>query len=189
MSSFDAVILAGGSSSRMGGHDKSAESVGDKTLLGAALGASVDATRIILVGPQRVARENLIQVVEDPPGGGPVSGIEAALPYVTSQVLAVLACDMPLVDANYVGYLVAELGEGDAICGVDGEGRTQYLPCGLKRSVLSARLQELETRGAPLRSLFAGLDVKLVPDRGVSIDCDTPDELEAARRAVRLKIP
>jgi len=186
MDPFDAVILAGGRSSRMGGRDKSAESVGDTSLLERAFLAASEADRIVLVGPSRSFESHAIQVAEDPPGGGPVAGIAAALPQLAAERVVVLACDMPFVDAAYVRSLLAAL-EGDVVCGVDGDGRVQYLPCVFSLGPLLQRLSGTQVHGAPLRSLFEGMDVTLIPDGGIAVDCDTPEELEAARRAVEVR--
>ena len=183
MEPFDAVILAGGGSTRMGGIDKAAEPVGGIPLLERAFLAASEARRIVLVGPQSPAASDVIQVLEDPPGGGPVAGVAAALEHLVAERVVVLACDMPFIGPRYVRGLLAAL-KDDAVCAVDEDGRTQYLPCAFQRDALNRALGGAQVNGAPLRSLFEGLNVSLIPDGGAAVDCDTPDELEAARRAV-----
>ena len=71
---FDAVILAGGRSTRLGGTDKPALIVGGQTLLGAVVSAvtSAGAARIVVVGPERPAA--LSPGTGGPSTGGPSTG-------------------------------------------------------------------------------------------------------------------
>ncbi|MGH3120123.1 MAG: NTP transferase domain-containing protein, partial [Streptosporangiaceae bacterium] len=54
---YDAVVLAGGRSIRLGGTDKPGLIVGEQTLLGSVVSAvtSAGADRIVVVGPERPA--------------------------------------------------------------------------------------------------------------------------------------
>lgn len=184
--SFDAVILAGGGSSRMDGRDKAAELVGGSSLFQRALAAAAEARHVVVVGPKREMPLEVIHAIEDPPGGGPVAGIAAALKHLESDQVVILGCDMPFVSAPFVGSLLDAL-TADAACAVDDEGRIQYLPCAFRADVLTRCLDAAQVHGAPLRSLFAGLDVTLIAGGGVTLDCDTPEALEAARRAVEVR--
>ncbi|MGI8623834.1 MAG: NTP transferase domain-containing protein, partial [Solirubrobacteraceae bacterium] len=79
MPSFDAIVLAGGRGRRLGGVDKAALRVGDKTLLTRALDAVAGASRQIVVGPPRSLPDGVVGVSEEPLGGGPVAGLAAGL--------------------------------------------------------------------------------------------------------------
>jgi molybdopterin-guanine dinucleotide biosynthesis protein A len=93
---YDAIILAGGRASRLGGVQKAAVEIGGRALLDIALEASAGAKRIVVVGPDelrrdprggdaasvRLVREDAASVRlarEEPPFGGPVAGIAAGL--------------------------------------------------------------------------------------------------------------
>jgi hypothetical protein len=92
---FDAVVLAGGASRRMG-QDKTTLYVGGLTLLDRVLASVAGAGRVVVVGPQRpVAREvvvgpqrpvarEVVWALEEPPGAGPVAALAAGLPHVTA---------------------------------------------------------------------------------------------------------
>ena len=154
MTAFDAVILAGGRASRMGGIDKPALDVGGTSLLSRVLSAVAGADLVVVVGPERdLGDVDIVQVQEDPPGGGPVAALAAGIRSVTARVVVVLGADMPSVDGAAVEGLVAGLGAGavHGVVGVDEQGRDQYLCRGLPNA--SAR-------------------VACRPDRGVARDID-----------------
>ncbi|PPG03811.1 molybdopterin-guanine dinucleotide biosynthesis protein [Pseudoclavibacter sp. RFBI5] len=120
---LDAVILAGGRGSRLGGVSKGDLEVGGRRLIDVALGAAHDAgaSRTIVVGAVAVqAPAELIR--EDPPFGGPAAGLAAALPSVSAPWLLLLACDLPRAPA-LVELLTEASGRGTAASdgGTDGE--------------------------------------------------------------------
>jgi molybdopterin-guanine dinucleotide biosynthesis protein A len=120
---FSAVLLAGGASSRMG-FPKALISAGGRPLwrrqvellecLGPAevmisAGADWDAGE----GPWPVVRDRV-------PGLGPLGGIGAALGAMSSQLLLVLAVDMPFMTAAYLAGLVEEAGPNGVVPVDDG---------------------------------------------------------------------
>lgn len=106
---FDAVILAGGRGSRLGGVSKGDLEVGGRRLVDITVGAARDAgaSRVIVVGSVAVDAPAVV-VSEDPPFGGPAAGLAAALPTVTAPWTLLLACDLPRA-AEVVDLLVREL--------------------------------------------------------------------------------
>ena len=82
---FDAIILAGGRGTRLGGADKPGLVVGAESMAAAVARAAVaaGARRVILVGPGRpdlaaiVPPEALLLAREEPPGAGPVPALRA----------------------------------------------------------------------------------------------------------------
>jgi len=93
--SIEAVILAGGLSSRMG-EEKSQLRLGRRTLLGYArlLAAELNL-------PCRVLR------VDRLPGLGPLGGIESALRRTKADRVLFLSCDMPFLQPDLVEQLLA----------------------------------------------------------------------------------
>ena len=73
---FDAVVLAGGSARRLGGVDKPALQVGGASLLERVLAAVPSAGRVVVVGPPRALPPEVVQVREQPPGGGPGAALD-----------------------------------------------------------------------------------------------------------------
>lgn len=182
MIEFDAVVLAGGSGRRLGGVDKALVEVGGQDLLTRVLTAVVGAQRIVCVGPRRDADASVTWCREEPAGGGPVAGIAAALPVLAADVVLVVAVDMPFVDAVTVTSLVAAVGSLDGAVAVGDDDRAQPLLAAYRRDRLASALGRLgEPEGQRVRDMVAGLHLQRVPVGIAAIDCDTADDLRAAR--------
>jgi molybdopterin-guanine dinucleotide biosynthesis protein A len=115
---FDALILAGGRSSRLGGVPKSGLVYDGATLLERSLQAAAGATAVVVVGPDPGnLPAGVLSCREEPPFAGPGAAIAAGLdalerrdgPKRAARVL-ILACDMPRV-AQAVAALLKDLSE------------------------------------------------------------------------------
>src|SRR5690606_32303891 len=82
----DALVLAGGAGRRLGGASKPEVLIGGVSLLDRVLEATARARRVVVVGPSRLARPGVPTVMEEPPGGGPVAGIDAGLRFLETRV-------------------------------------------------------------------------------------------------------
>lgn len=179
-----AVVLCGGESRRFGS-DKTRADFGGVSVLDALLTSLPSEWAVLCVGPERpTPRTGVRWTREDPPGGGPVAGLAAALRVVESPVTVLLGGDMPYA-GPVAARLAAELADVpgcDAVAGVDGEGRVQPLLAAYRTAALRAVVPQ-EPAGTPLRRLLDGLRVETrpVPEQA-SLDVDTPADLEAARR-------
>jgi len=182
---FDAVVLAGGSGRRLGGIDKPALQVAGSSLLERVLTAVAAAARVVVVGPPRALPPELVQVREQPPGGGPGAALVAGLPHVTAPALAVLAADLPRIGGAVVHALRAAAVGHDGALLVDDDGVDQVLTGVWSTPALRAALDGHDLTDRPLRPLLRSLDVVRVPaaDAGVPgwTDCDTPADLARAR--------
>jgi len=129
---FDAVILAGGRSSRLGGVPKDQLMAGAATLLECALAAARGASRVVVVGPEWGSLPSaVLRCREDPPFAGPAAAIATGLAALASAAHAervlqapltlVLACDMPR-SAGAVDALLAALDALDDMDAMDGFG-------------------------------------------------------------------
>ncbi|MFC4565950.1 molybdenum cofactor guanylyltransferase [Nocardiopsis mangrovi] len=178
----DAVILAGGAARRMGGADKPGLEVGGATLLERVAAAVPPGGRTIVVGPER-DRPHAHYVREDPPGGGPVPALRAGLAEVAAPWFALLAGDLPFLDGARPAQLRAAARSGSGAVLVDADGREQWLLGVWDTAAVRAAVAGYT--GASLRGLLGPLDPVRVPaaagDPSV-IDCDTPDDLDRARR-------
>lgn len=177
---FDALILAGGRSSRLGGAPKQQLVFKGSTLLERALAAASGARRTVVVGPDggRLP-EGVLRCREEPVFAGPAAAIAAGLGVLSQEgqqpeYTLVLACDMPLV-ADAIRVLKASLAPAagrpaDAVmaCSDDGTpgGRPQPLAAFYRTAGLQQAVADLSARGAlingSVRSLLASLDVQLV---------------------------
>lgn len=195
----DAVILAGGRATRLGGVPKPTVVLDGASLLDHALAAARDADRTVVVGPDPVVPpgRDVLVTREDPPFGGPVAGLDAGLRALDARAprqapppwVLVLAVDVPRAgDAVPLLRAAVDPTDGDH----DGaylvrEGRAQWLVGLYRRDALRRALAEVAMSaapgadglaGVPVRRLVAELTCAEVPDDdGVSADVDTWDDL------------
>jgi molybdopterin-guanine dinucleotide biosynthesis protein A len=184
---FDAIVLAGGRSARLGGEDKALVTVGGRTLLENAVSAVADAETTVVVGPRRELSLPVIWVEENPPGGGPVAAIAAGLPLISSELVVVLAIDHPLVTAHEVSRLLGSV-VADGAAARDEESNAQPLVAAYRRDPLVAALGRLPVEaGARVRDLIAPMDVAFVDVGASARDCDTTADFDEVRRLVKLR--
>ena len=122
---WDAIVLAGGRATRLGGVDKAKLMVDGRTLLDRTLDAVSGASTVVVVG--EVEAPGAVVVQESPRYGGPAAAIGAGLAEVTAPWVLIAACDHPFV-AEAVGPLLAAR-SGDGAVAVDADGRRQHLLC------------------------------------------------------------
>ncbi|TKJ34552.1 molybdenum cofactor guanylyltransferase [Blastococcus sp. CCUG 61487] len=182
---YTAVVLAGGRAARLGGQAKPQLRVGGRAMLATVLAAVADAEHRIVVGPPQPVPEDVVVVREQPPGGGPVAALRAALPAVADPVVALLAGDLPFLTGGVVAELRSALTDDGALVVDDGR-RDQYL-LGVWRT--DALRGALRPTGGPmsLRRVLAPLTASrlrpTVPPGTPPpwLDCDTPADLARAR--------
>ena len=136
---FNAIVLAGGRSSRLNGTPKALLRSSGRTLLATALDAAAAARAVAVAGPPELrdavqeAGGTALLVREDPPFTGPAAAVGAAWSALAALDAAaghrqpdwtlVLACDMPFI-SRAVGELLAAAaaGERDPAVGSDQTG-------------------------------------------------------------------
>ena len=204
---FDAVVLAGGRSSRLGGTDKPGLVVGGQTLLGSVVSAmtSAGAGRVVVVGPERPAVPGtgaqdgvpLRYTREEPPGRGPVAALRCGLTQVSAPAVVLAAADLPFLRPPHVTRLLAALA-APAAAGAAPAAR--LLPAWWRwtRPAVRSGWSAPGWRpgcgtpwtgypGSSLRGLLAPLDPVLLPDETAAgqpppwLDCDTAEDLRLAR--------
>ena len=196
---FDAVILAGGRSSRLGGVPKSGLIHDGVTLLERALQAVRGAAAVAVVGPDPgILPGGVLSCREEPAFAGPAAAVAAGISALeqhrsgdprhpaAAPLTLVLAVDMPRADAA-VGTLLAAAAEappGDGLMAVSTDGRRQplvglYGTAALQRCVADAR-QRGALENASIFALLARLEVREVSvPRGSTDDVDTWDDASA----------
>ncbi|MEU7043754.1 NTP transferase domain-containing protein [Streptomyces varsoviensis] len=208
MSGYDAVVLAGGAARRLGGADKPSVRVGGRTLLNRVLAACADAGSIVVVGPERPTATKVTWTREEPYGGGPVAALAAGLRHVRADTVLVLSADLPFLDKEAVRTLLTALdtphapgaagngggGEagasGDGVMVVDSGGQDHPLVAVYRTEALREGLERLGGEhgalgGLSLRRLTAGLSLTRLPHSTASLDCDTWEDITAARARIR----
>ena len=195
---FDAVILAGGTGRRLGGVDKGGLVVAGLPMLDRVLLASAAARHTVVVGTVRPTVRDVVWTREDPPDGGPLAGLEAGLAELdraianrvaesddTQLPVIVLATDLPRLRSADLDRLVAALAAepaAEAAVFSDPEGRSQPLAAAYRIRPIRVALAAVgPVRGKPVKLVLHALAVVTVPDLGAAGDCDTPDQLAAAR--------
>ena len=88
------VVLAGGTSRRFGS-DKLDARLRGLTVLGSVVGSLPARWPVVVVGPPRDCGRAVTWTREDPPGGGPLAGVAAGVDVVQTEIVAVVAGDMP----------------------------------------------------------------------------------------------
>lgn len=173
---WQAVLLAGGRGSRLGGRHKPAIAVRGRTLLNHALAAVAGADRVVVVGPVEPTDRPVRWTREQPPGGGPVAALAAGLAEIDATEIVVLATDLAGITAGTIDRLRnARTADGAVLC--DATGRKQWLIGVWRTDRLRAALP-VAPAGMSLFSVLSSLDVVDVPELpGESVDIDTPADL------------
>lgn len=180
---FDAIVLAGPRSERLGGVDKAMIDVGGSTLIDRVLAGLEEARLIVAVGPARAVARQVRWCEEQPPGGGPVAAFSAGIAACEAQFVLLLAADLPFV-SGAVPALIAGLTEGvDVAVLVDDSGRPNYLASAWRRTSAESRLAGLgNPTGLSMKMFFDGLTIaEVVDDDDWGTDCDTWVAIEQAR--------
>ncbi|SFK31395.1 molybdenum cofactor guanylyltransferase [Geodermatophilus ruber] len=184
---YAAVVLAGGRAARMGGQAKPQLDVGGRTMLTAVLAAVADAAARIVVGPPQPAPPDVVVVREEPPRGGPVAAMRAGLAPVETEVVALLAGDLPFVTHGLIQALRERL-TGDGVLVIDDTDRDQLL-LGVWRTAALRHAVADVSGPTSVRKVLAPLAVRrlhptVAPGQPPPwTDCDTPADLAQARAA------
>lgn len=202
MTATTGVVLAGGDSSRFGDADKAFAQLDGVPLVGRVVGAVREATGcdpVVAVRRDRQAAR-LSTVLEgvsfayDAPGfEGPLAGVLGTAGAVETPWIFVCGCDMPLLSAPAVEWLLDRLpADGGALAVVHPDGTVEPMHACYRRSAIERVRDELPRSGG-VRSLLAALDVETVPiatapeDVGLTdsvTNVNTPEELAIARDEV-----
>ena len=187
MPEFDAVVVAGGAGSRLGGVVKADLDLGAGRLLTGVLDAVRAARTRVVVGDVDVPA-GVLRTREDPPGGGPAAGVVAGIGAIGSPAAwtLLLACDLP--DApRAVGELTASMSQepdADGVCLLGPDGRRQWLLGAYRTGALRAAAAAAGTgHDVSMRRLLSPLSLLgLAPVRASIEDVDTWEDVDRWRR-------
>ncbi|MGL4340562.1 MAG: molybdenum cofactor guanylyltransferase [Rhodoglobus sp.] len=179
---FDAIILAGGRSTRLGGYPKASLRFRGRDLLEHSLDAARQAKRLVIVGDPDVIRvsPDIIVTREQPPFGGPAAGIAAGLTALRSSTVPwvlILACDIP--DASRAVPILLSHLSGDGAIATDQHGQDQYLLACYRREALTNAVGACRDNifGMSVRALVNNLATTTVTvPAGSTDDIDTWDD-------------
>jgi molybdopterin-guanine dinucleotide biosynthesis protein A len=176
--SFAAVILAGGTATRLSGTSKSALELDGRTLLQHALKAVRHASPRIVVGDPVDVDLASTFVREDPAYGGPAAALLTGVEQIGQddhevELVLVLAVDMPRVTRATVDRLLSAAQGNDGAALVDTRGRRQLAMALDVRRLRSVAPPADTWHGLPIRVLLADLDlspVQPIGDEGRDVD-------------------
>ncbi len=191
--SVTGIILAGGRGSRLGGADKAALEIGGLSSLERvrrALGDLVAET-VIVANDERLAVTPDAVFIRDPePHAGVLPALHAALAAATSPLCVLVACDMPLLNRDLLGWLVGCAQEYDAVV-PEVDGRPQPMHAVYRRDRCHLAIGHALRRGD--RRMISFLDglrvlrpaepdlVRFDRDLRSFFNVNTPEDLERAR--------
>jgi hypothetical protein len=120
-----------------------------------------------------------------------VAGLAAALDLVRTDIVVVLATDLPFL-GDLPARLAAGLGDADALVAVDAAGRQQPLLAAYRTASLRRALRSLDTpAGASMRQLLTPLSVRSFRAEATTVDptrdVDTQSDLTRAQGAAMMQ--
>lgn len=188
---MDALVLAGGESSRMGG-PKALLPLGDTNLLGATILRLRPLFRRVLVVTRdrdALGRLDVEVLTDDRPERGPLVGLARGLAASGAPWCFVTGCDMPFLHPEVIGRMVHYL-EGYELLVPSVKGRLQPLHAFYSQECLS-RARELLDSGATsmlalldcchVRNISASELIVSEPELSSFRDVDTQEEYRVVR--------
>lgn len=109
MQPLTGIVIAGGKGTRLGGCDKAFLQVDGEPIIVRTLRifrTLFPQTVIVTLHPERFAGLGAEVTVDRYRGGGPLAGIHAGLIAAREPHVFVTACDMPLLDADVIRFLI-----------------------------------------------------------------------------------
>jgi molybdenum cofactor guanylyltransferase len=192
------TILVGGYGSRMGGIDKASLELDGKPLLDRILDvvSPLAAEIFVVANDDRLVGDPRFTVLRDPePHAGVLPAMLIALDAATSPLMLLLACDMPFVDRNVVGFLLDLAASHDAVMPY-----VQSFPQAMHAVYRVAPCREAvrnlladESGGRRMISFLDDVNALRVPEDEIRkidpeirsfFNVNTPYDLEAARHLV-----
>jgi len=185
LKSTSIIVLTGGASTRFGS-DKSAALIAGQSLIARILTSIPDEIDVIIVGPDPVVAGRKYECVQEQPvGGGPVAGFAAGLAICTSEIVALIATDMPFAVTQVINLINSIKAHDDAVMYVDDDGFKQPLAAIYRVQAVEMALKSLgNSAGKSMRDLILHLtvcEVGMSKEVADSLrDIDTPADLDVA---------
>lgn len=166
-SNITGLILAGGKGQRVGNRDKGLILLEGKPLVAYISDILLPQVGELLISCNRnfcryekFAAQTVADTRRD--FQGPLAGLEAAYPYVQTEFLVVVGCDMPHLPPDLVRRLTAPLQDGgdgapEISFAHDGE-REQYLCAAIRRACLTSLAGFLDAGHRAVRDWYKSRD-------------------------------
>lgn len=191
--SVSGFIQAGGRSLRMG-TNKALVDFGGAPLIARSINLLKQTTlkqAIITSEPELYAGLGLKCLPDYRPGLGPLSGICSALIHSNTDLVVVVACDMPFLRPALIEYLLEHADAADVVVPCDHQGYLQPLAAVYRKSCLETAHSLIEGGRLSPKALFESVKtVQIAFDKLRELDghelffanVNTPEELEHYRR-------
>jgi molybdopterin-guanine dinucleotide biosynthesis protein A len=163
MSELTAFVLAGGKSTRMG-RDKAFLPWADGTLLSHALKVLVAVTpNLRIVGDANKFASFGIAIEDVYRDRGPLGGIHTALASTATDLNLMLAVDLPLIEPEFLQFLVGVARSSDATVTVPrAEGVSQPLCAVYRKDFAQPAEQALRAGKNKIDALFANVKTRII---------------------------
>jgi molybdopterin-guanine dinucleotide biosynthesis protein A len=182
-----AIIMAGGSSRRMG-TDKSMLLINGRPIIENIYEQLRGCFEQILISADDVDKFAFLglEVVPDKvPEQGPLMGIASALEASANELNFVVACDIPHINLEYVRRMLAEAVSSKADIVVPKTGNQRYEPLFAiyRKSSLKAIYKVLSSKGRKISDVFALCKVKYVELGASLVNLNTMTEYERFQKS------
>lgn len=179
------IVLSGGTSRRFG-RDKSQAKIAGKSLIALILESIPSEFKIVIVGQDPKIESSLYQCVhEEPIGGGPLAGFKAGLDASESELVALIATDMPFASGLVLHLINSIRVHDDAVMYVDAKGFKQPLAAVYRSKSVKRALADMgQLDGKSMRELISHLmvhEIEMSHEIAQALmDIDTAADLEQA---------
>ena len=183
--SASVIVLTGGTSKRFGS-DKSQAKIDGESLIQRILSSIPSEFETIIVGPDpQILNARYRTVQENPLGGGPLAGFKAGLELCESEVVLLIATDMPFAVSRALHLMESMTPHDDAVLYVDVEGFKQSLAAIYRVEAVERALSLMgNTDGQSMQTMLTHLQIREIPmSKEVAqalSDIDTTEDLERA---------
>ena len=183
--SASVIVLSGGTSRRFGS-DKSQAKIAGKSLIAIILGSIPSEFKVVIVGEDPKIENSQYQcVLEEPIGGGPLAGFKAGLDASESELVALIATDMPFASGLVLNLINSIRANDDAVMYVDAKGFKQPLAAVYRRASVKRALADMgQLDGKSVRELISHLmvhEIEMSHEIAQALmDIDTAADLEQA---------
>ncbi len=184
---MDVWIIAGGRSSRFGSNKALAPWKGKTVIKAVAEAAMSVSEHVFIIANDPDSYLNLrVPVVADIfPGLGPLSGLHSALTHSRSRRIFLLACDMPLIQPDFMTWMMAKDTWAPVLI-PEGPEKIEPLHAIYHVGLLPLVEQRLREKRLSIRSFIKETPHHLIPKKKVALFCpglmclksaNTPEEL------------
>jgi molybdopterin-guanine dinucleotide biosynthesis protein A len=183
--SASVIVLSGGTSRRFGS-DKSQAKIAGKSLIAIILGSIPSEFKVVIVGEDPKIENSQYQcVLEEPIGGGPLAGFKAGLDASESELVALIATDMPFASGLVLNLINSIRANDDAVMYVDAKGFKQPLAAVYRSASVKRALADMgQLDGKSVRELISHLmvhEIEMSHEIAQALmDIDTAADLEQA---------